>query len=385
MRLKTLTLSVLVLAILAGIAWYARRPAAPLSADSRIGQPVLDRAVAEKATRFQLSDQGKSVVLARDADGTWKVASYFDLPADFSKLSSLVGSLTEAKFQRLVTTNPARVERLEFKDTAITLSDTDNHPLWKLVLGKTPETGSGRFVRFDGEAKAYLADLTVWLDAESKNWARPQILEVKADDIATVSVPLPEGTVTLARATKDAPWTADKTPAGQKLRSDRIPSLLTSLGTVSFTETSDPSDAQVATARANARSFTITTFAHRTLTIALGRKPEEKKPKAPAPTKTVEPASKPVEAGKTPETAAAKPAEPEFDVVPAGPVYVFVSDHNPAAPINALMARRAFQVADYNFTPLPQKSDDLFEAAPETPKPEAKPAPALTPAAPAKP
>ncbi|HVU18570.1 MAG TPA: DUF4340 domain-containing protein [Candidatus Didemnitutus sp.] len=382
MRLKTLALSVLVLAILAGLAWYLGRPAAPLSADARIGQPVIDRAVIEKATHLAISDQGKSVQLARQPDGSWKVASYFDLPADFSKLTSFIGSLTEAKFQRLVTSNPARVDRLEFKDTAIALADDGNHTLWKLVLGKTPEVGTGRFVRFEGESKAYLADLNVWLDADSKNWAKTEILDVKADDIASIVVPLPDGPVTLSRAKKDSPWTADKTPAGQKLKADRIPGLLSTLGTQRFTETADPTDANAVAAKAHEHSYTITTFDHRTLTIALGRKPEEKKLKPVAPKKPdeaaakkpEEPAAKPDESAKKDEPKDAKPPEPEYDITPAGPVYVFISDKDAAAPINALMAKRAFQVADYGFTSLPTKEDDLFEKPPEPPKAEAKPA-----------
>jgi len=41
-----------------------------------------------------------------------------------------------------------------------------------------------------------------------------------------------------------------------------------------------------------------------------------------------------------------------------------VGSSDPAAPINALMQKRAFQISDYTFTGLPQKSDELFEPAP---------------------
>jgi hypothetical protein len=59
--------------------------------------------------------------------------------------------------------------------------------------------------------------------------------------------------------------------------------------------------------------------------IALGRKPEEKKP-----------------------------------AVPAGPVYAFITSSDPRAPINAWMKTRAFQVDEYTYTGLPQKPDDLI-------------------------
>ena len=37
------------------------------------------------------------------------------------------------------------------------------------------------------------------------------------------------------------------------------------------------------------------------------------------------------------------------------------------------MKRRAFQIYDWNFTSLPQKSDELYEPVPAPPLPEKKP------------
>ena len=66
-----------------------------------------------------------------------------------------------------------------------------------------------------------------------------------------------------------------------------------------------------------------------------------------------------------------KPLAPEFETIPAGPVFAFVTHSDGAAPINALMQKRAYQIAEFSFTGLPQKADELFEAA-------APPAPAPT-------
>ena len=68
----------------------------------------------------------------------------------------------------------------------------------------------------------------------------------------------------------------------------------------------------------------------------------------------------------------AKLLTPEFETIPAGPVFVSIAHSDAAAPVNALMAKRAFQIADYTFTSLPQKSADLFEPAPP-PAPAAEP------------
>src|SRR5688572_10967118 len=108
MKIKTLIVTVLALAVLSIGVYFARRPGPPPSGDARLNQPLVDAATIEKTAKVRITDAGKTVELIR-TDGTWRVPSYHDLPADFSKLSSLVGNLTDAKLQRLVTSNPERL------------------------------------------------------------------------------------------------------------------------------------------------------------------------------------------------------------------------------------------------------------------------------------
>jgi hypothetical protein len=390
MKLKSIIVTVAILAVLSAVVFVARRPGPPASKDPRVGQPILDRSAVEKAAKFRLSDQGKTVVLTRQADGSWRDTSYFDLPADFSKLSGLIGNLTEDKIDRLVTSNPERIARLEFKDTKIELLDSADKPVWSLTLGKSAETGSGRFVRFDDEPKAYLATLNAWLDSEAKNWAEGDLLKLKPEEVAKVEVSFaPEAAdksattdLVLSRANKDAPWTADKTPANEKVKADRVSSLLNAITTVHFTDTTDLKDANAAAAKAHERTVKLTTFDGKTYTVAMGRKPEEKKlkPATPAAAKPEVPkALKPGPEGKSPPE---KPAAPEYETIPAGPVFVTVSSSDASAPVNALMQKRAFEVGEYTFTSLPQKADEFFEAAPPPPAPAAKPAEPTTKAEP---
>lgn len=394
MRLKTLVITIAALAAVSVGVFIANRPEAPKSADARINQPLVDQAALEKATKLRISDTGKKVELARQPDNTWRVSSYYDLPADFNKLSGFVGNLTEAKLQRLVTSNPERIGRLEFKDTKIELLDSADKPVFAVTLGKNPESGGGRFVRFGDEPKAYLANLNAWLDPESKNWASSELVALKADDVAKVEIPFADGgPVTVSRAKKEDSWSADKTPAGQRVKADKISSVLSSVGNVRFTDTTPLDDPNALAAKANLRTFKLTTFDNKTVTVAMGRKPEEKKLKPPAATtdgKTGPAAlgsvadlakksdeKKDAKSGDEKEKKDDKPLAPEFETIPAGPVFAFVSHSDAAAPVNTLMQKRAFQVSDYIFTGLPQKSDELFEPAPAAPPPApAAPSPA---------
>ncbi|MDO8539139.1 MAG: DUF4340 domain-containing protein [Opitutaceae bacterium] len=392
MKLKTLIVTVLVLAVLAVVAYVARRPAPPASADARLGQPLVDTATLDKAAKLRLTDAGKTVLLARQSDGTWRVSSYYDMPADFPKLTGFVGNLTEAKLQRLVTTNPDRIVRLEFKDTKIELLDPADKTLWTVTLGKNPETGGGRFVQFGDEKKAYLANLSAWLDSESKNWAQAELLNVKPEDVAKVEIPFAEGgPVVVSRAKKEDAWAAEKAPDGQKVKADKVSSVLSSIGTVRFSDTSELNDPNVATAKANLRTFKLTTFDNKTITVAMGRKPEEKKLKPPAANtdgkgpgglgsfkdlgKKDEAKKDDTKAGE--EKKDDKSLAPEFETIPAGPVYAFITHSDASAPVNAMMQKRAFQISEYTFTGLPQKADEMFEpasgaAAPDEKKDEAK-------------
>src|SRR4051812_47478590 len=235
MKLKNLIVTIAVLAVLSVVVFVVRRPGPPPMTDAKINQPVLDRATIEKAAKLRLSDQGKTVALAKQPDGTWRVTSYYDFPADFQKLSGFISSLTDAKLERMVTSNAERMSRLEFKDSKIELLDNADKELFSLTLGRNPDSGSGRFVRFGNEQKAYLANLNAWLDVDSKNWASPELLNIKADDVAKVEIPLAEGSpVTVSRAKKDAPWTADNAPEGQKVKADKVNSTLTAIGTLRF-------------------------------------------------------------------------------------------------------------------------------------------------------
>lgn len=391
MKLKSLVIAVVVLAALSAVTFFVQRPKPPASADARIGQPLAAAATLEKAAKVRLADQGKTVLVVKSADGTWRVPGYYDLPADFAKLARLVSDLTEAKLQRLVTTSPERISRLEFKDTQIAFLDSSDKELWALTLGRIAENG-GRFVRFGSEQKAYLTNLNADVDVEAKNWADPQLLNLKPDDIASVELSFPDDgakVVTATRAQKGDAFAAGKAPDGQKLKAEAVTNILSSFANLRFSDTSDSTDPNALAAKAHARTVKLGTFDGKTVTIAIGRKPEEKIIKAPAPAADAAkggPASvldalpgekKDTPAGPDaakPDAGPAKTLEPATETIPAGPVFVFITHSDAGAPVNVLMQKRAFQTAEFAFTSLPQKSDDMFEpASPPAPAPE-KPA-----------
>jgi hypothetical protein len=357
MKIKTLAISVALLAVLSVLAYLVNRPAAPEPTDPRVGKPVLGPDTVSKASRLTVSDGGKKVELARQPDGSWRVSSYYDLPADFDKVARLIQDLNESKVDRFVTSSPERLSHMDFADSSISLGDASGRVIWSVTFGRTPEAGNGRFIRFGSEPEAFFSGLHVWLDTDARGWADARLVTLKADDVASVEVPFDgEAAVVASRAKKDAPWSA-KAPAGKKLAADRVASLVSTLTTLRFNDTTAADDPQAAEASRHARAFKLTTFDGKTVTVALGRRPEEKKPKAAKAPAEAKPAAAQDEAKPIP----AKAAEPEYETIPAGPVFASVESSDAHAPVNELMKRRAFEIDDYSYTGLPQKSEELFE------------------------
>jgi hypothetical protein len=72
MKLKTLLVSVVILAALSAGAFLLRRPPPPPAADARIGQPLAEAGAIEKAAKLRLSDGGKNC--AADTPSRWDLA-----------------------------------------------------------------------------------------------------------------------------------------------------------------------------------------------------------------------------------------------------------------------------------------------------------------------
>lgn len=361
MKLKPLIVSVSALAVLSIIVFVVRRPEAPASADARVGAPVVEAALIEQATKLRIVDQANTVTLTRGADDSWRVEEYHGLRADFSKLAQLVSSVAEAKITRFVSARSEILSRLDFGERRIEFFTTNDRSLAMLVLGKNADTG-GRYVKFGDESRAYLANLNVWLDAVPKNWADSRLLSLKPEDVAHIEISLPnEKPLTFSREKAGDPWTTAELPENRSIVETKISALVSSLVHLRFSETTAPDDEAAVAARAHTRSFRLTTFGGAAYTVALGRKPEEKKLKTPEPGSADFLKNSPVNPDGSVKPIEPKPELPEFETIPAGPVYVFITAADEKEPVNEAMRQRAYQVSEYSFTSLPHSTSEFFE------------------------
>jgi hypothetical protein len=349
MKIKSLSIFVFVLAVLSAITWFINRPAPPPGLDSRTGQALITRDTLAAARSITLKDGGDEVTLtASENGGNWLVSDYYDFPVDFTKLSSLADNLRNAKVVRLVTRSPERMQRLDFGTSAITIDTGWAIPVFNLDVGKTSDNG-GRFVRFEEEEKAYLADLSLYLDATPKNWAQSQLLKFQTVDVARLTVGFTdlEDALTIARSDAAATWEVESGQENGGVKSSDVTTLVNRFTSLRYTDTDDVGSEEATSARDHARSLSIELFDGTVYNVDLGRRP------AP-----------PAEEGPPEDPAAESPPEPK-----PGPVYVFIKSNRGDAPINELMNKRSFKISEYTFTSLPTDAQALLEPVPE-PEPE---------------
>jgi hypothetical protein len=345
MKVKQLSYLVLVLAVLSAITWYIKRPSPPPGLDPRTGQALITRETLAAARTIALSNGGNDVTLTTsDESGNWTVSEYYNFPVDFGKLSRLADSLQKAKIIRLVTRSPERMERLDFGSSSVKISTGGAIPAFNLEVGKTSDNGE-RFVRFGQEEKAYLTDLSLYLDATPKNWARAQLLDFKAVDVARLVVGFPDSEDNLAIARSDATaiWEVESGQGNGGVKSSDVTTLINRFTNLRFNDTDDVDSEEAVSAREHSRRLSIELFNGTVYSVDLGRRPAPSAEESPS-------------------------EDPEAESPPApkpGPVYVFIESNRDDAQINELMVKRSFTISEYTFTSLPADAQTLLEPMPE--------------------
>ncbi|HPA16815.1 MAG TPA: DUF4340 domain-containing protein [Verrucomicrobiae bacterium] len=135
-------------------------------------------------------------------DGKWGVAERWGYPADFERVSEVLRNMWELKSVQKVMAGPSQMGRLELeppgegegKGTLVEFWKEGAKEPIKVIIGKRPANGSGRFVKAAGSDSAWLVSESFYrVTTAPLDWIKRDLPEVGA--AKSLSVNGPDGKV----------------------------------------------------------------------------------------------------------------------------------------------------------------------------------------------
>ncbi|MCC5793565.1 MAG: DUF4340 domain-containing protein [Chromatiales bacterium] len=162
-------------------------------------------------------------------EGRWVVAERAGYPADLGRLRRLLLGLAEARVLETMTANPALHDRLGIEDPAepgaagIALAlQAGERIVGQVVLGSSPAAGQF-YARLLDEDQGFLITLDADLGRDTRDWLAPDLLNIPASRIASISISHPDGEA--LRLAKEGPgafgFVLDTVPEGREPRAPR--------------------------------------------------------------------------------------------------------------------------------------------------------------------
>ncbi len=278
-----------------GLVLWQRNSASWDVAGARVGQKLLPKFDVDAVAKIRLQDSKHTATVSRKGK-QWVVAERGDYPADVSKISSLLLTLSDLKvvqgqsvasdlLSRLDLTRPdgghtAKASADDHVGTLIEFDDKDGKSLAEVLLGKkflkqeaggpagAQGTPAGRYVLTgnDQDNVLLVADALDAVVAEPAQWLDQRFFQIK--HVKTITVEPSNGGAqwTLARETQDKPWQLTPLDKNDKLDAGKAGSLADGLDTLSFNDVATKAGAKW---QDKAATVTISTFDNLTYNLKI--------------------------------------------------------------------------------------------------------------------
>lgn len=155
----------------------------------------------QQAARVEITHQGKTLAIARQADGVWGLADRGGFPVQVDKLRGLLTGLTELRLAEPRTSDPAQYHRLGVGDpndatstaSLLKVLDKSGHVIAQLITGHRRMRTEGNvpeaiYVRRPGEKQSWLAEGTLEVDADPQLWLVRDVANIAKDKVKAVTV-----------------------------------------------------------------------------------------------------------------------------------------------------------------------------------------------------
>tara|TARA_B100001123_G_scaffold198742_2_gene226053 strand:- start:2491 stop:3726 length:1236 start_codon:yes stop_codon:yes gene_type:complete len=351
MKLRTLLIVAVILAILTSVGYYIRNASLTTPEDDPlIGTQIVDPNILKAVTKIHITKEGEEAILEQNDQGKWVVKSLYGLPIDFGKLNRMIRSMVDSKVLRRITSRENRLARLDLTQGTVKFLSDEGKELVNLTYGKSLSGGGKAFI-FGYEKTAFLSSENPSIDANSNNWADKVLYKFEADNVAGIQFVLSDETWGVRRDDKDKDFVSTLPVDARTPKQSDIKSLINRFTSLRFTEVGER-ETESATeawklAVDNERSLKFTLFSGETISVKMNQW---------------------------------APLDPEGEEAPAtteSPVaYLHISISQPDHAINGLMDRLIFKASSYTFTSIPLEITEVADLLEPEEEPEEGTSPA---------
>ena len=184
-----------------------------------------------------------AVSLAKRND-RFVVVNKENYPADPKLINGLIAKCLDVKRTRLYTSSARNHEDLEVTDDTaqglVRFFRGDGTLLTGIVVGKSPDTGVGAFVRLADSNDVYVSESVPYFATSPLDYINTELVSVPVDDVNLVTVSTPDGAYTLRPSENGLGAVMVDMPADKILKTDDARSVLEALSTLRFADVNTP-------------------------------------------------------------------------------------------------------------------------------------------------
>jgi hypothetical protein len=258
MKAKTFFILLVATAVLAGLA-ALRFGSEEKTAKVKMGEKLFADLPINQVAGVTIAGKGNKVTLAK-GENTWQVQERDGYPAAFGDLRSLVVKLSALKIGRSFSGSADALSRLSLVAPAdeasentgiqITMNDASGEMLADVIIGQTRKSDgggtSGQYMKKADADTVFLVDGDFqFVKTAPAEWLRKEVLNIKADDIASVSCFAGESdkpVFTLARAEKGTAALLTPIPEGRAADSAKIDQVFDAMAPLTLDDVSPAGD-----------------------------------------------------------------------------------------------------------------------------------------------